>query len=108
MDDTDELLELIAKSDRLRTPRRHNYTPAVLMYDGSRPGARSPSPLSGSDTPSDKSSRFSDEFEAYTNFKVKGNFTPAPVVRSSQPHLDKPTSPPVPKALKELVDLVQG
>ena len=111
VDDTDELLELIAKSDDLLTPRQRGHTrPGVVLYGNTHPNqdACSPTSLSSSDSQSDKSSQFSDEFEAYTNLKVKGNFTAAPVARSNQQHLENPTPSHVPRALKELVDLMQG
>ena len=115
-DDTDELLELIATSDGLLTPAKlHHRTPGVLMNKslGSSPYNRnihSSDSHSSSDLDSDRSTQFSDEAEAYTDLKVKGNFTPAPVItHSNQPHLNKLVPPNiVPSALKELVELMQG
>ena len=111
-DDTDELLELIGKSDKFLTPTKHHgHTPRLLVKKGlgSSPfGARlySSESHSGSDTDFNKSTV---EAEARTELKVKGNFTPAPVVK--QPHHPQPVDsaqPNVPPALKELVQLIQG
>lgn len=114
-DDTDELLELIEKSDRLLTPTRHHgHTPGLLVKrrQGSSPySARlhSSESHSCSDSDSNKSARFCDEAEAYSGLKVKGNFTPAPVVsQSNQPHPSNSDLPPAPAALKELVQIMQG
>ena len=113
-DDTDELLELMAKSDALLTPtKQHHHTPGVLMYNETRgsPHFRQvhlSCTHSSSDSDSNNTTQFSDEAEAYTNLKIKGNFTPAPVSHPSQPHMCEPALPNVPNALKELVELIQG
>ncbi len=114
-DDTDELLELIGKSDRLLTPTKHHrHTPGLLVKKqlGSSPysvGLHSSESHSNSDTDSHKSTRFCDEAEAYGGLKVKGNFTPAPVVsQPDQPHSSNSAPPQVPASLKELVQLMQG
>ena len=113
-DDTDELLELIGKSDRLLTPTKHHgHTPGLLMkkrLGGSPYGARlhSSESHSCSDSDSNRSAPFCDEAEAYGGLKVKGNFTPAPVVsQSNRPHPSNSDPPHVPTALKELVQLMQ-
>lgn len=114
-DDTDELLELIGKSDRLLTPTKHHgHTPGLLVKKrlGSSPYSarfQSSDSHSCSDADSNKSAQFCDEAEAYGGLKVKGNFTPAPVARqSNQPHPGNSDLPRVPTALKELVQLMQG
>ena len=114
-DDTDELLELIGKSDRLLTPtKHHSHTPGLLVKKqlGSSPynaGLHSSVTHSNSDTDSNRSARFCDEAEAYGGLKVKGNFTPAPVVsQPNQLHPSNCTPPHVPAALKELIQLMQG
>ena len=112
-DDTDELLELIAKSDGLLTPTKpRRHTPGVLMYNETRSSpfnkkVHSSSSHSSLDSNSYKSAQFSDEAEAYTDRKVKRNFTPAPIPHSSQPHLNKSPPTNAPGALKELVNLLQ-
>ena len=97
---------MIGKSDKLLTPtKRHGPTSGLLVKKrlGSSPySARlhSSESHSCSESDSNKSAPFCDEAEAYSGLKVKGNFPPAPVVSSDQPH--------VPAALKELVQLMQG
>ena len=111
-DDTDELLELIGKSDKLLTPTEHHgHTPGLLVKKRLSNSAtfQSSESHSCSDSDSNKSARFCDEAEAYGGLKVKGNFTPAPVARqSNQPHSSNSDLPRVPTALKELVQLMQG
>ena len=113
-DDTDELLELMAKSDGLLTPtKQHHHTPGVLMYNEARgsPHFRQvhlSCTHSSSDSDSDKTTQFSNEPEGYTKLKMKGNFTPAPVFHPNQPHMCEPALPNVPNVLKELVELMQG
>jgi hypothetical protein len=109
-DDTDELLELIGKSDKLLTPTKHHGpTPGLLKKRlGSSPYSvrlHSSESHSCSDSDSNRSAPFCDEAEAYGGMKVKGNFTPAPIIsQSNQPNSDQPH---VPAALKELVQLMQ-
>ena len=112
-DDTDELLELIAKSDSLHTPtKQHHHSSRVLMYKQHGRSSNShvhPShSYSSSDTDSNKSTKFSDEAAAYSDLKVKANFTPAPVSYSDQPYLDRVNTPNFPIALDDLVELMQG
>lgn len=115
-DDTDELLELMAKNDVLLTPtKQHHHTPGVLMYNEAMGSPHfgqvqlsCTHSSSDSDSDSDKTTHFSDEAEAYTNLKIKGNFTPAPVSHPRQHHMCEPALPNVPNALKELVELMQG
>ena len=72
-------------------------------------GVHSLGSQSSSDTDLNKSTHFSDAAEAYTELKVKGNFTPAPIINQpNQSHPSKSTPPHVPTALKELVQLMQG
>lgn len=96
-DDTDELLELIARSDKVLTPTKHSYTKTGTLQQ--RSGQKSPSfshhtpPCSKhyTLTPSHKADdkhelthtkpngTHSWEYDGgYTDYTVKGNFTRAP------------------------------
>lgn len=94
-DNTDELLELLRHNDHLETPVKSSVAEVT--------GARSPFYTQYIDTPPHSggpkcrnpvnrhSSRvrleYQDEAEAYSDFKVKVNFTPAPQT-SSEPVAD--------------------
>ena len=98
-DDTDELLELIARSDKVLTPSKHSYTKASFLQQ--RSGQKSPPVLHHSPpfskhytcTPSHKADDkhepthtkpngtmyHSWEYDGgCTDYTAKGNFTPAP------------------------------
>lgn len=98
-DDTDELLELIARSDKVLTPSKHFYTKASFLQQ--RSGQKSP-PVLHHTSPSSKhytitpSHKADDKHEpthtrpngtmhhtweydgGCTDYTAKGNFTPAP------------------------------
>lgn len=96
-DDTDELLELISKSDKALTPTKHSYTKTGTLQQ--RSGQKAPS-FSHHTPPSSKhytltpSHKADDKHEpthtktngthsweydgGYTDYTVKGNFTRAP------------------------------
>ena len=88
-DNTDELLELVRRGDHLVSPTKDNCTTSSsVRYTDYMQTTPSSSTKGGAVRETNKTVRlkYQDEAEAYSDFKVNINFTPAPQYSEAANH----------------------